>query len=611
MSCSNGRIDSECMAEESHRDESSCVVYFASTRSCLIKETNEFDKDLFRAIYDHEITVIGDVIFHAKSNLLGEYPNNNEVQMYVLLGDPTLEIKGPGPRLSFNPSSHDFGDKYKKESDSTSFEICNSGEETLTYTLSSDCEWLSISKVEDSLEKNDCDTIDVDIDTTGLDYGDYTCGINIKSNDKNGVFEVSVNVVSHPPDEPSGPVPEDGASGVDVNCVLSVDVRDSDDDSLSVSFFDAGDDSLIDVVNGVESGDTASVEWDGLEYNSEYSWYAIADDGVFETQSEIFSFTTNSPPVFSDLLPEDDAMDISFGIDNLSVMIVDPDGDSFDWSISSNPDIGSIRSSMDSDGVKVCNVTGLQPDTEYRWTVSAIDSRGASSESVFSFKTKVNSAPEIPVVVSPMDAGVDVGIADCFLNWSCMDPDFGDVLTYDVYFGKSSNPTLVESGVMDSYYVVFVSFDLDLDCTYYWKVVANDIFGASVESDVWSFTTSPIPPPPEDVSISFPRRLYWSGVKFSVMNEGVRAASNVKWQVSVKGGVFDRVNVSKIGIVDILNCSESVDVSTFGLFDFKSRVFGFGKIAVEVLVSDVNGLPVGFDSVEGRVFGPIVWLILD
>ena len=120
-SCNNGKIESECMAEKVHRAEASCIAYFASSRPCLIVVTNEFDKDLFRTIYNDEIDVIGDVILHAKSTLLGKHSNCNEVKMYILLGDPTLKLKSPGPELSFSPTSYDFEEKEKGITDSTNF----------------------------------------------------------------------------------------------------------------------------------------------------------------------------------------------------------------------------------------------------------------------------------------------------------------------------------------------------------------------------------------------------------------------------------------------------------------------------------------------------------
>ena len=103
-----------------------------------------------------------------------------------------------------------------------------------------------------------------------------------------------------PPDKPVNPTPEDGAEGVLLDPELSVFVTDPDDDLLDVIFFDSSDDSIIGTDLAVESGSAAKVTWEGLAYNTTYTWYVISDDGIYETRSDNFSFTTkeedNTPP---------------------------------------------------------------------------------------------------------------------------------------------------------------------------------------------------------------------------------------------------------------------------------------------------------------------------
>ncbi len=400
-----------------------------------------------------------------------------------------------------------------------------------------------------------------------------------------------------PPFPPINPKPIDNELSVNLTTLLSVTVSDPDDDNMSVTFFDASDDSVIGVDNNVASGSSALVYWNDLDYGTTYSWYAITDDGVFQTYSDVFSFTVNSPPVFSNMYPENGSTDVLFGLDEITVDVTDVDGDSFIWSITTSPTIGFDNGDSFSDGVKVCHIEGLMPDTLYTWTVSATDERGASNQAVYSFKTKKNNPPEKPVAVSPADNAEDVSII-CFLNWSCFDPDPGDILTYDVFFGKTNNPELVEEKTMDSSYVV--PYDLDLDTTYYWKIKATDSFGKSTESDIWSFTTSEIPPPPAvgSIELNFPKRLCWAGVKADITNNGVRDASNIFWHVSVNGGLFDRINISKNGCIDRLNCSETERISTYEFLDFKRSPFGIGKAEITVIATDKNDVIVGMNSVD-------------
>jgi len=111
-----------------------------------------------------------------------------------------------------------------------------------------------------------------------------------------------------PPDKPINPTPEDGAEDVNTSPELSVFVTDPDDDLLDILFFDNSDDSLIGTDLNVDSGTAAAVIWEGLSYNTTYTWYVISDDGIYETRSDNFTFTTeemdNTPPEVEITCPE-------------------------------------------------------------------------------------------------------------------------------------------------------------------------------------------------------------------------------------------------------------------------------------------------------------------
>ena len=103
----------------------------------------------------------------------------------------------PQPALSYYPNSHDFGDMQEEQTDSTTFEIWNSGTGTLTYSLSETCGWVSVNPTAGS-STGEHDTITVNIDTTGLTPDPHTCYISISSNDGSGTFAVMVNVIEEP-----------------------------------------------------------------------------------------------------------------------------------------------------------------------------------------------------------------------------------------------------------------------------------------------------------------------------------------------------------------------------------------------------------------------------
>jgi len=105
---------------------------------------------------------------------------------------------------------------------------------------------------------------------------------------------------NYAPNEPTNPTPIDGATVVtNILTLLSVDVSDDDGDDITVTFYDASDDSVIniDIITG--GSGTASVEWTEALPGTTYSWYAISDDGLSTTQSSTWTFETNdesAPP---------------------------------------------------------------------------------------------------------------------------------------------------------------------------------------------------------------------------------------------------------------------------------------------------------------------------
>ncbi|BBO92176.1 DNRLRE domain-containing protein [Desulfosarcina ovata] len=73
---------------------------------------------------------------------------------------------------------------------------------------------------------------------------------------------------------------------------LTVTVSDTDSNqSLDVYFYD-GAGTLIGSQTDVDSGESASVLWDGLTANTEYSWYVEVYDGMETVISDTWTFTT-------------------------------------------------------------------------------------------------------------------------------------------------------------------------------------------------------------------------------------------------------------------------------------------------------------------------------
>jgi hypothetical protein len=105
--------------------------------------------------------------------------------------------------------------------------------------------------------------------------------------------------------------------------------------------------------------------------------------------------------------------------------------------------------------------------------------------------TKANNPPNVPSNPSPADHAIGISTgAD--LSWTGGDPDIGDTVTSDVYFGTSTSPPLVSN---DQAATTYDPGTLSYNTHYYWKIMATDNHGASTTGPLWSFTTADITPP--------------------------------------------------------------------------------------------------------------------
>ena len=194
------------------------------------------------------------------------------------------------------------------------------------------------------------------------------------------------------PDMPHNPSPADAATGVSMPVTLSVAVSDIDNDVMTVTFFDASDDSPIGTDADVPSGSRAEVGWLGLAANTTYSWYTQANDGELDSlKSHTWNFTT-APP---------------------------------------------------------------------------------------------NAAPNPPSNPSPVNHATGIPV-DADLSWTGGDPDAGDTVTYDVYFGTSATPPLLSE---DQLGTTYEPGTLSYNTKYYWYIVASDSHNPPTTGPLWDFTT--------------------------------------------------------------------------------------------------------------------------
>ncbi len=153
-----------------------------------------------------------------------------------------------------------------------------------------------------------------------------------------------------------------------------------------------------------------------------------------------------------------------------------------------DPKCGSVPAGCPADSITVSiDTTGLT-EGDYHANIVIVNNDPDEDPTIVPVSLHVSSAnnpPNIPTDPSPADDATGVPI-NADLSWTGGDPDVGDTVTYDVYFGTSVSPPLVSN---DQSATTYDPGTLSYNTGYYWKIVATDNHAASTTGPVWDFTT--------------------------------------------------------------------------------------------------------------------------
>jgi len=150
--------------------------------------------------------------------------------------------------------------------------------------------------------------------------------------------------------------------------------------------------------------------------------------------------------------------------------------------------------------------------------------------------TNTNTPPYQPSNPIPAHTATGVGLS-ADLSWTGGDPDVGDTVTYDVYFGTTNPPTTNVSDNQSG--TSYNPGTLGYSTPYYWQIIAWDNHGASTDGPIWSFTTesepepdpdpdpNPNPPPPPPAPIADAGGPYEDFVGYEITFDGSGSTGSI------------------------------------------------------------------------------------
>ena len=249
--------------------------------------------------------------------------------------------------------------------------------------------------------------------------------------------------------------------------------------------------------------------FDGLPDDEVIYWRVQAEDGFglstwANDDPAGWSFAVdiyNAPSVFNLLTPAGGDTSWTLSADLSWTESIDPDPydeAGYDVWLGMTPDLSDAWLAADSIFETGLELTGLDDDAEYYWTVRATDSNtgGTWADDTLMFRTYVPEAPGAFALAYPGNY-TSVHVDTVEVGWdSSVDPDPGDLVSYVVQWSLDSAFATFDSGTTaDTFFVIedlTQLFDgLPDDEVIYWRVQAEDGFGLSTWANDdpagWSF----------------------------------------------------------------------------------------------------------------------------
>ncbi len=203
----------------------------------------------------------------------------------------------------------------------------------------------------------------------------------------------------------------------------------------------------------------------------------------------------NYEPDVTSADPSNTSTDVSQSLSSLSVLIEDPEGDHFDWYITTSPDIGSDFGSDETNGTKSCTVGPLAYDTTYYWYVNCSDyGSGNWTNETFWFTTETDStggsSNNSPEFTNPypnnQTTGVPIDISHLYVS---INDSEGDLLNWSIETSPNIGSNITSNDENGTKYCD-ITGSLAYDTTYYWYVNCSDYGSGNWTNETFWFATT-------------------------------------------------------------------------------------------------------------------------
>jgi hypothetical protein len=209
--------------------------------------------------------------------------------------------------------------------------------------------------------------------------------------------------------EPPGPkapivrdvYPEHSATNMSLNPELSVRVHDYQHDLMNIKFEINDGNGWVELTtyNNVRNGNY-KVDTTGFadKHSTSYSWRVTATDNKGNTNQQTYTFvtTTNGDEepaeiVISNVNPANGATGVPITISELSFNLFNEQNNLMNYTVTTNPDIGTGNGVNINNGGYSVDISNLQEATTYTWYLNVTDGDGNEKQQTYTFHTASSS----------------------------------------------------------------------------------------------------------------------------------------------------------------------------------------------------------------------------